>query len=177
MNTHGTDGDSVTVGLPKGFTYFVRDGDMIKIGSSMRPEDRISGLQTASARALEVLAIVSMEVADEFETHQLFAHLRVRGEWFRAESELLSYISTLKTEPAKPRHQARPPAPKPAPLSTVERMVAKLTAARPSAPPHKRHHISNLIEQLRNHARATDPGIRSFLEGAMARSMASIEAA
>jgi hypothetical protein len=96
MNTQGTNGDSVTVALPKGFTYFIRDEDQIKIGSSMNPEQRIKSIEMQSGRSVQRLAIVAMEVCDEFQTHQKFAHLRLRGEWFRAGPDLLEYIDQIK---------------------------------------------------------------------------------
>lgn len=81
-----------------GYTYFVRDGDFIKIGSSMTPASRIKSLQTAIARELEVLAVVPMEFADELQTHQRFAHLRERGEWFRSNPELIGFITAVKEQ-------------------------------------------------------------------------------
>lgn len=83
-------------GVPDGFTYFVRDGDAIKIGFSDRPKKRIKSLATGSPRELEVLAVVPASVADEFNTHQKFAHLRIRGEWFRSDPELLDFIEEVK---------------------------------------------------------------------------------
>lgn len=79
----------------KGYTYFVRDGDAIKIGSSMRPKHRLDTLQTGTARELTILAVVSQDVADEFGTHRQFADLRIRGEWFRADPRLLKFIEGL----------------------------------------------------------------------------------
>jgi hypothetical protein len=101
-NIHETDGGSVTEALPKGFTYFVRDGDMIKIGSSVSPAARIKTLQCGFPRKLEVLAIVPMAVADEFQTHQRFAHLRTSGEWFRSGADLVEFIDALGGKPKKP---------------------------------------------------------------------------
>jgi hypothetical protein len=129
-------------GMSKGFTYFVREGDMIKIGSSIRPEDRISSLQTGTPRSLETLAIVSQDIADEFATHQLFAHLRVRGEWFRADQELLYFIEGVKADALA--------AVKPEPLAkAVERGLADLRKIHGFDSPAG-HRCSNLIEQLAN---------------------------
>jgi hypothetical protein len=97
VNVEGTKGKSVTEGLPGGFTYFLRDGDAIKIGYSEKPKARISTLQTGSARTFEVLAVVPSFIAEEYETQQKFLHLRIRRdrEWFRAEPELLNFIAAL----------------------------------------------------------------------------------
>lgn len=107
-NIHETDGGSVTEALPKGFTYFVRDGDMIKIGSSMNPENRIKAIQSGFPRKLEIMAIVPMETVDEFQTHQRFGHLRLNGEWFQADKDLLNFIRSLQGQPALPDGMGAP---------------------------------------------------------------------
>lgn len=142
--------------LPRGFTYFVRDGDMVKIGSSMRPQDRISTLQTGSSRPLEVLAIVSQEIADEFGTHQLFAHLRVRGEWFRADRELLYFIEGVKADavklpaPAVVTLPAAIPAPNPALAEhAMMRHLTKLRNAHGARSPMG-YACSNVMQGLEN---------------------------
>jgi len=111
-NIPQTNGDSVTVELPKGFTYFVRDGELIKIGFTERPSRRLRQLKREFPD-LELLSVVPGVVSGEFETHQRFDHLRSHGEWFRAEPELLDFIALLKvhskpefvwpTQPAKLR--------------------------------------------------------------------------
>ena len=92
-----------------GYTYFVRDGEFIKIGSSMTPDARIKSLQTAIARELETLVVVPMEFADELQTHQRFAHLRERGEWFRSTPELLGFIAALKQQVERPTAAEKQP--------------------------------------------------------------------
>ena len=82
--------------VPAGVVYFVRSGDSIKIGSASDFKRRSSSLQTASPEPLNVLAIVPG--LDEYKIHQRFAHLRIRGEWFRAEPELLEFIQLVKVE-------------------------------------------------------------------------------
>lgn len=98
MNIERTNAGSVTIALPKldvpGYTYFVRRGDEIKIGSSGRPDQRIKQLRWYYPE-LTVLAVVSDKIADEYQTHQRFAHLRLHGEWFRPEPELLDFIAGL----------------------------------------------------------------------------------
>lgn len=74
-----------------GWTYFVQSGDRIKIGHTAKPGRRLKGL-ARKFEGLEVLAVVSAEIIGEFEAHELFAHLRLEGEWFRATDELLDYI-------------------------------------------------------------------------------------
>lgn len=150
------------------WTYFILGPEGIKIGKSKSPNDRMEQLQLAHATELELMLAVPESQISEADAHAKFHHLRLSGEWFQPEQDLLSFIEDLRAE-ANPRRQRPPP--------HIEMMIGRLVSTRPSAPKHKRHHISNLIEQLRNHACATDPRIRTFLEGAMARSMTHIEAA
>src|SRR4051812_22859144 len=75
-----------------GFTYFVRRGEFIKIGSSMAPAGRIKGLQTGFPEPLEVLVIAPDNIIGEMQAHQKFAHLRTSGEWFLAAPDLLAFI-------------------------------------------------------------------------------------
>lgn len=182
VNISGNEAGSVTEVLPKGFTYFVRDGDMIKIGSSMRPKERISALQGAVARLLEVLAVVPMEVADEFETHRRFAHLRVRGEWFRAEVDLLQFIENIKAEPAL---SAEPPAPptydfsrpkvKLNPAKTISKLLKMRSAIGADTPAG--HRISNIDEIRQNRVKAEgDPVRLAYLDANLSRQLRDLEA-
>jgi hypothetical protein len=163
---------------PHLLTYFIRSADAIKIGQSGAPRLRMESLQSAHSSRLELLVMVPDSRLSEVAAHRMFKHLRMHGEWFRPDQELLDFIEALKAEaaPLAPPPQL-PTRKRQSPATPVDMMIAKLTAARPSAPAHKRYHISNLIEQLRNHAGTKDPNIRSFLERAMARSMTHIEAA
>lgn len=173
VNIQGTEAGSVTEALPKGFTYFVRDGDVIKIGSSMRPEERIAGLQTGNGRLLEVMAIVPMEIADEFATHQRFAHLRVRGEWFRAEADLLRFISGILKRPAVNAAAVRHRKPKPSD------MAQQLTSCR------RKHgfdtvvgrHCTGLLEAIPVYQAATDAAQKANLAQSIARFKAGLSAA
>ena len=69
--------------------YFAqrRKGGLIKIGFSRNVKPR---MQTIRAK---VIGAVPGERSVEKKMHKLFAHLRVRGEWFRPEKELMEYIS------------------------------------------------------------------------------------
>ena len=84
----------------KPVVYFIGAGHRIKIGTSIRPEARLSqirvgstkrplGLDTSKAR---ILATVPGGVEEEYALHQKFAHLRDAGEWFKAAPELKDYI-------------------------------------------------------------------------------------
>lgn len=81
------------------YVYFIlnRDSHAIKIGRARDIQKRLATLQTASPAELELLKAV--QVRTEFQSQQLeiilhskFRHLRIRGEWFRAEPDLLRCI-------------------------------------------------------------------------------------
>lgn len=76
-----------------GFVYFITfEGGPIKIGKALDVKKRLSALQTSSPETLFVLGAISGGSEMEASLHKQFSHLRLRGEWFRRESELLSFI-------------------------------------------------------------------------------------
>ena len=105
----GIDAGLTQPGSPSvlGWTYFISDGERIKIGFSERPRRRILGIGSTLGKDLKTLAVVPTSIAGEFETHQRFAHLKIRGEWFRPEPDLLQFIELVKAEadniPKRPR--------------------------------------------------------------------------
>lgn len=75
-------------------TYFIQadNGGPIKIGRASNIRKRLASLQCSHSRMLVLLA--SMEGDHEAEMHEKFAHLRIKGEWFRAEGELLDFLKS-----------------------------------------------------------------------------------
>jgi hypothetical protein len=152
---------------PWGFTYFVQRGDAIKIGQSAIPKSRISSLQTSFPDRLETLAIIPNTIIDEPTTHQRFAHLRMAGEWFRAEPELIEFILAVKVRAGQSR-----PAPKPdTAIDTRRSLIAKRAAAGAKTPIGYR--CSNLIEMLDNF-RTAEGERRSNLAKSINRTMAEL---
>lgn len=88
----------VRAGLPKvekvrqtdGVVYFVRFQNLVKIGFTTNMATRM-----ASVPHDDILGTVPGTMEDEKKCHAAFAHLRVQGEWFRPEPELLTFISDL----------------------------------------------------------------------------------
>jgi len=74
---------------PPSWVYFVRIGDLIKIGYSTNPKERFRALKVDA-----VLAAIPGTRADEQRYHETFAHLRVRGEYFHPGDDLLTFIRT-----------------------------------------------------------------------------------
>lgn len=79
-----------------GWVYFLRAGDLIKIGHSQEPRGRLATLRGASPLKLDLLHIEPGPVSKERTLHRRFRRLRSHGEWFRAEHDLLAYIDLLK---------------------------------------------------------------------------------
>lgn len=140
-----------------GSTYFVRVGDAIKIGAATNFKTRLQSLQTGQVELIEVLAVVPASLIDEFKTQQLFAHLRIRGEWFRNDAELLYFIEQAKAE------AAAEPVPEPSPRSarstpinpalSQHEAIRRLINARAKvygADTPEGHTCSNLAEMLKN---------------------------
>ena len=82
------------------FIYFIQSekGGAIKIGLSKNPEERLNELQTSTPYKLKLLAKIKGDISKERELHRRFARYRIRGEWFEASNELLSYIEQIKEE-------------------------------------------------------------------------------
>lgn len=80
-----------------GWVYFAHDAanNSVKIGFSANAAKRIRSLQTGSSTPLTLLGKMKGSEADERELHQRFCSLHIKGEWFRAEPELLTFISEV----------------------------------------------------------------------------------
>ncbi|WP_199197432.1 GIY-YIG nuclease family protein [Chroococcidiopsis sp. CCALA 051] len=79
------------------------DSNAIKIGKARDLDKRLKSLQTSSPATLQLLKAIQVtgekEAAEmESKLHRRFTHLRITGEWFKAEKELLDYLSNLPYE-------------------------------------------------------------------------------
>lgn len=146
-----------------GCVYFIRVGDAIKIGFAENFKRRLGTLQTSHEIPLEVLAVISSASINEYETHQRFAHLRTRGEWFRAEQELIQFIEYAKVKFGEAaRYQKapkRPPAPKRPTLA--RKLYALRTKHRGNEPITNR--ISILLGQLKTMEAPSNPAHKAEL--------------
>lgn len=81
---------------PTGWVYFIRVGDLVKIGYTRKPPQRFAALQPS-----EVLHMEPGTMQDEKRCHYLFDHLRAEGrEYFRPEPDLLRFIGDLQKRAA-----------------------------------------------------------------------------
>ena len=79
-----------------GVVYFIEGGDFIKIGFTRSPAARSKHLMTDSPYEPKVLHLEPGTYKTEKLFHRQFAHLRIRGEWFRKAPEILEYIEQRK---------------------------------------------------------------------------------
>lgn len=84
------------------FIYFIlnEDSHAIKIGRAKDLAKRLNTLQTSSPAKLRLIKSVQVEgskAAHELEQslHKQFSEIRLAGEWFKAEANLLKYINQL----------------------------------------------------------------------------------
>lgn len=78
--------------------YFIKAGNCIKIGKTNNLRSRFTGLQTGAPEELNLVLFVGGGRDLEKSLHRKFRHLRMKGEWFRAEPELLAHIDVLRME-------------------------------------------------------------------------------
>lgn len=81
--------------------YFVQadPSGPVKIGyTGRRVRARMAEGQTFAPQELTLLAETYGTMADEAKLHRLFAHQRVRGEWFRYEGGLQELVMMLALE-------------------------------------------------------------------------------
>jgi hypothetical protein len=79
--------------------YLIRQGESgpIKIGTSTDVESRLASLQTANPEPLHLLRTFDGDERIERAIHGRFAHLRLRGEWFKPAAELLAFAAEAQS--------------------------------------------------------------------------------
>jgi hypothetical protein len=76
--------------------YFVSDGELVKIGISRRMGSRLSALQTANGRSLEMVLEVPGGREYECKLHHRFGEYRAAGEWFKIVGDLKSWLDQIR---------------------------------------------------------------------------------
>jgi hypothetical protein len=77
----------------KGYVYFLRSGNDIKIGFSTNPLGRWSSFVTALSGIITSMCFVQGTRWDEKRLHYAFSHLQRSGEWFHATKPLEQVVS------------------------------------------------------------------------------------
>ena len=137
MVTENTDTEVIDDGFVygDGFIYFILDGvkppvnldgdwderSYIKIGYSINPEVRLGVLQTASAKQLVLIGYIPGNADIENHLHELFGHLRRKGEWFTLTRQLYTCINQFELINRHPKHK---------PAVNRKRVNARLKAAK-----------------------------------------------
>lgn len=83
--------------VPASVVYFVQGagGGPVKIGVTSDLDKRLKSLQTGHPELLVVLKWVPGDASIEALLHARFGHLRLAGEWFRHEGDLVEFLSML----------------------------------------------------------------------------------
>lgn len=73
---------------------FIQAGEKgpIKIGFTDQPTTRKKGLQTAHYDELRIIGVMEGDNKLEDELHVRFEAYKIRGEWYRPESEIFKYV-------------------------------------------------------------------------------------
>lgn len=94
--TISLEGDSLS--QKSEYVYFIHSEESraVKIGRAKNVERRLKSLQTAHPYELKVIKTIKVKAGKaakdlENSLHQKFDHLRLSGEWFKAEPELLDF--------------------------------------------------------------------------------------
>jgi hypothetical protein len=74
------------------YFFNCQGANAIKIGRSDDPTARLAACQTGCPLPLTLLGSIPGRLSTERELHARFASLRIHGEWFRAETELVEFI-------------------------------------------------------------------------------------
>lgn len=75
--------------------YYIRCGDLVKIGYSNDPAARLRSLQTGSPSRLELMVTEPGGRAVESARHEQFSDWRTEGEWFMLVPEVLEHLRAL----------------------------------------------------------------------------------
>jgi hypothetical protein len=84
------------------FTYFMRAGELVKIGISIDPHARLKAIKTSNP-LVELIGFVSGGRPLETQLHQEFYKICKGGEWFKETPELEKIIAKLLRVPKENR--------------------------------------------------------------------------
>lgn len=96
----------------QGYVYFLRAGNVVKIGFSTNLIERERSLRTARPENAFICKFVEGAPAKEREFHKRFAEYRLNGEWFDVRGKLAKYLEMhvrpveLPPRVKQPSHEA-----------------------------------------------------------------------
>lgn len=87
--------EQVIARLDGSYTYFMKAGNRVKIGKAVQPDVRLRELQTGCPDELVILHLIPGGENERI-LHRKFERLRIRGEWFHLQDEILEFIASQK---------------------------------------------------------------------------------
>ncbi len=77
--------------------YFIRCPyfNAIKIGKALDPERRMRGFQIGCPAKLMLIGCAIGGKREEKQFHEMFRHLHIRGEWFKADPGMIQFIESM----------------------------------------------------------------------------------
>lgn len=89
------------------YVYAIQAGEdgPVKIGTALRPWERLATLQTANPVRLRGVAVWWGSQREERVVHELFADRRLEGEWFKPTDDLLWLVDLLGGGPSCDFHR------------------------------------------------------------------------
>ena len=88
-----------------GYVYILKDNnsDLFKIGRSKNPIKRLSSLNTAAPYRLTLEHIIECDnyIKEEQFLHSILKLYKVRAEWFRLSSDVLSWLKSIPKNPCE----------------------------------------------------------------------------
>lgn len=78
--------------------YFIgNESGQVKIGYSVNPTARLSDLQIGTPDRLTILAVLPLvDIETEKEYHEKYDYCKIGGEWFLADTSMMSEIESLR---------------------------------------------------------------------------------
>jgi len=84
-----------------GFVYAIERGNLVKIGWSHKPLDRLVQIRAKYTEQCHLLGVRAAPSASyERAYHTIFSEWRDHGEWFRKEGDVLDFIGRLQPLPS-----------------------------------------------------------------------------
>ncbi|MCY1218447.1 hypothetical protein D9M72_303960 [compost metagenome] len=90
-----------------GYVYFIKSAGLVKIGFSSDVLSRLSNLRVGCPVDSKLVAAIPGTEDTELYFHKMFAKLRERGEWFRAEGMLAEMLKRMPTSVTLPERVKR----------------------------------------------------------------------
>lgn len=91
-----------------GYVYFMKAGNVVKIGFTTNPRARLHSLQTGCADPAIIVKIVEGTRRKERYFHKRFEIYRLKGEWFDLRGMLAKYLERCISPVALPTPKQQP---------------------------------------------------------------------